>query len=128
MLPALAQPAIQSHAVYAAPFRERLPNGELGPEYGPVSPAAQAAQTARLRDWSFQPPVRTDQRKSKLSAVLEPAGGVRGVDLSPQERRVLDLIVGGGHSIRWVAKYLGLRRDTVRTYVARIKAKAGLDK
>jgi DNA-binding CsgD family transcriptional regulator len=126
MLPALAQPALESNLIYAAPFRERLPSGELGPEYGPRSAAAQAAQTARIRDWSYRAPPR-DLRRSKLSALLSAQLSGATLDgLSAREAQVYELVVTQGHSVRFVAKKLGMRRESVKSYLVRVQRKAGL--
>lgn len=122
--PQLAQPALESNLVYAAPWRDRLPDGSLSEPFGPASAAAQAAQTARIRDWSWRAPPRADNRRSKLCVEFE-ALPVDVANLSERERQVHALALQG-HAVRWIARHLGMRRETVKSYCRRIRAKAGL--
>lgn len=107
------------------PWRERMPDGQLGPEYGPQTPATYARHVAQHRDWSFQPPKgdRKDAAKVLAYALLED-GSIR-VDLPESEALIVREIFMKGHSVRWLARQRGIKRDTIKSYLKRLRAKAG---
>lgn len=109
----MADPAKQ--AIYMAPWRERRPDGELGKQYGP-SPSTYARQLNNHRNWAWAPTKQRDDL-ADCASVIESGRA------SSRERDCYELLKAG-HSEREAASHLGVTRDSVRTYIRRLKAKA----
>jgi hypothetical protein len=114
---------------YLPPWRERLANGQLGPEYGPTSPGAFGNQTARSKDWSWRQEHRKPMsRESRVDAealrsyMRLPDGSLR-LDVPERERQVYVDVYEAGHSPRWVARERGINRDTVKGYLKRLRSR-----
>ena len=115
--------------LFAAPWRERLPNGELGPEYGPVSVSAFARHLAKFRLWTWRP-ISTEARAAdaeRLCVFMRPEGGELRGDIPAGEIAVYVEIYEQGCSTRHVAREHKWHRSTVLGYLRRLKARS-LDK
>ena len=113
---------------YSAPWADQLPTGELS-EYGP-SPTTHARHLAEHKLWSWRP----DKVPSKaarspeadaLRAYMRPDGQHLRADVPKRELEIYLLIFEHGRSPRWVAKHLEITRSTVRTYIRRLRGRAG---
>lgn len=116
--------------LYLPPWRDRLPSGELSVEsYGPASPAALARQVTRYRDWSYRvATVSQDARQDgeAMRQYMRPDGGALREDVPDRERQVYLLVYEHGHSVRYVARQLEIKRESVRTYLRRLRERAEL--
>jgi DNA-directed RNA polymerase specialized sigma24 family protein len=111
-------------SILLPPWRERLPDGRLGQEYGPRSVRTYERQIARWKDWAYRRPSREARlHADDLIAFMRLEDGSLREDVPPSERDVYVLIYEQGHSIRWTARERGLSRETVRSYIRRLKAK-----
>ena len=127
--PKLARPALDAHVTYAAPWRERMPDGSLSAPYGPPSPAAQATRAAKHRDWTWRPsgPLSAFSKESRVEAERMVAWlDAHEAELPDRERQVATLVYRGSHAIRWIARQIGVSRDSARSYLQRVRDKAGL--
>ena len=105
--------------IFLPPWRAKGPRGKLSQEYGPPSPAAYARQLARYRNWAFQP----SKEARKHSELLWHFMATETV-VSDREQQCYHLVYEDGHSVRWVARHLNLKRETVKKYLKRLVAKA----
>lgn len=107
---------------FSAPWRERLPNGQLSDEYGPASPVAHARALAKFKLWSYQPtrfgakPIFDGDVAFVITTYLAEN------EVPKREREVFEYLAEG-HSIRWCARKLGVRRETVRSYLKRLRVR-----
>lgn len=108
---------------YASPWRERMPDGTLGPEYGPRSAATFAKLHAMHRDWTYKPPKRAAKQAIELQMWMRLEDGTLRMGVPESEVRVYRLVVEQGHSIRWVARRLEISRESVRSYLRRLRAR-----
>lgn len=113
-----------SPTLYAPPWRERTPDGKLGAEYGPSTAATFARQVARHLDWSYRAQAKARRGNEALRVYMRLDDGTLRLDVPESEVRVYRLIVEQGHSIRWTAKHLGVHRESVRSYMRRLKTRA----
>jgi len=139
---------ITGHTLYAAPHRMRLPNGELGPEYGARDVHAMARLDRKYRFsivgggfWDEEQIVRTSSRRQRAQeqrAVLIPREdadamakfmGAHSHQVSRQEQAVYVMLYVDAHSISYATRELsrllgggkGVSRNTVRTYLRRLR-------
>lgn len=110
---------IRDPRLLSPPWRERNPDGTLGPEYGPGTPATYARHLAQHRDWSFR--MKSKESRKNLDLIEWMESGDRA-DVPVSERRVYEQICAG-HSVRYAARTLGLTRDSVRSYLDRLRAR-----
>ena len=111
---------------FSAPWRERNPDGTLGDEYGPKSPTAHARALAEFRLWAYRkelatraaPPLPEDAMATIHAWLLEN-------DAPARERQVFEMLAKG-HSRRWVARELRIKRESVRVFLRRLKERVGL--
>ena len=120
-------------AKFQPPWREVDPKtGELGEPYGPGSPSTYAKQIAAHKNWANRPENRSNESKRWDSEALykfmhDEDGIIKEVgDVTDRQRDCYHYVYECGHSIRWVAKRLKISRESVRTHLARLRAKAGL--
>lgn len=109
----------------APPWRERGPDGKLGPEYGPKTAATYAKHVAQHRDWSYRTPSK-ESRGADLDAIrdwIRLEDGTIRLDVPEGEARVY-LAIEQGDSVRSAARRLGISRESVRSYLRRLKARA----
>ncbi len=106
------------------PWRERLPDGTLGQEYGPPSPAALARHIARFKDWSWRLPSKEARRDAdRLIAYVRLEDGSFRAGIPSGELRVYEMVMEAGHSTRYTARHLGLSRSTVTSYLRRLRGR-----
>jgi DNA-directed RNA polymerase specialized sigma24 family protein len=112
---------------FSAPWRERMPDGTLGEQYGPSSPVAHARKLAVFKQWAFRPgekprakPVIPEETATALVALV-----ASGRDIPKRERDVFELVVVKGHAVRFVARQLGMRRQSVKSFLARLIGRLG---
>lgn len=115
---------------FAPPWREVMPTGKLGPEYGPASAAAYARQIARFKDWSWRTPSKVARRDADevigwMRQVGTPGEGELRAEVPTSEREAYLLIFEQGHSVRYVARLRGITRESVKSYLRRLKARIG---
>lgn len=117
------KPEMQAIA-YAPPWRERLPDGKLGQEYGPRSLATYARHIARFKDWSWRLPSKEARRDADaMIAFMRLEDGSIRPDVPASEVAVYLAVYEQGHSIRHTARARQLSRETVRAYLRRLKAR-----
>lgn len=116
---------VLTHAqLYSAPWHERLPNGELNPEpYGPPSPSALARQVAKAKDWSWRVSKPSKEAQKPDAEALAMFMAVNADKVPEGERRVYKAIYLEGHAIRWCARQWGVRRETVKSWLKRLRAR-----
>ena len=116
--------------VFQPPWREVQPNGQLGPEYGPPSPSALARAASKFANWAYRKPpqvakdVNPDTAMRLLKFMRGPDGGLR-TDVPKREVDVYLAVYEQGHNVKWTARHLGIRRETVKVYIKRLKERAG---
>lgn len=103
--------------IYHSPWRERLRDGKLGPEYGP-SPKGYAKRVASFRLWSWRPTRAPDQERVTRFVLAH------SEDVPAMEVCVYVAIYERGMSQRAAAMELGISRSSVRVYVERLRARA----
>ena len=108
---------MSDHAIYMAPWRELQASGALGPEYGP-SPSTFARRLAAYKTWSWRPEYAARADLPRLAAVIERGGA------SKREQEAFELVYLQRLPERKAADMMGCTRDTVRTYLKRLRAKA----
>ena len=112
------------------PWRDRLPSGELGAEYGPKSVATFVRQVARYREWSWHP-TKGRQQLAYGAALCRymylPDGSLRQ-DVPESERQVFSDVFEVGMTVRQVARSRGLARGTVRVYLNRLRKRLDADR
>lgn len=120
------QAMLQIAETYAAPWRERNLDGTLGAEYGPLSPTTFARQLNEFRQWAFR---KDTAQRAKAPAdegvMVAVSVYVDANDVPRREREVFELLAKG-HSRRFVARALGVRRETVKSFWKRLRARAGV--
>jgi hypothetical protein len=105
--------------VWLPPWRDRLPNGKLGPEYGP-SPATFAKQVREQKDWSY-----SKQRTHRDNApLLREFMSARTGTVSEQEAEAYKYVHEQGLGTVAASEDMGVSRSSVRTYLARLEVKA----
>ena len=104
--------------LYAPPWRAFGPDGKLGAPYGPGTAATFSRHLAAHRDWSYRRPSKVARGLEGLVAWME----AKERDVPAGELRVY-LELRAGHSLRFVARNLGVSRETVRSYLRRLKAR-----
>lgn len=141
-------PSLYEHAMYAAPYRDRLPNGELGAEYLPVSnvsgrsvsqalaedeyrhsrdaiPSQFAAGSGGLLDYEKIPKRRQRADKHAENKASEAARVRRYMATHPgmPRRLMLAAVAYWEHSmtVAQVAKTLGVRRESAWDYIKDIR-------
>ena len=112
--------------LYLPPWRERRQDGSLGEVYGPNSTTAYARQVQKHRDWSWRTPSKEAQREDAdvLRAYMR---SDKSATVPTSERKVYELVYELGHSVRYVARKLGVRRETVKSYIKRLKERLNPD-
>lgn len=113
-----------SQKLYAPPWRERQPDGTLGPEYGPRTVATYARQVAAALDWSFRGQSKASKRLEVLRDFMRLDDGTMRLGVPESEVRVYRIVVEQGHSTRWAAKNLGVNRATIQSYLRRLIVRA----
>lgn len=115
-----------SAQLLAPPWRERLPDGSLGEPYGPKSIATFAAHVARWKDWSWRLPSKEARRDADvIIAYVRLEDGSFREGIPPGELKVYVAVMEEGHSVRHTARTLGVSRETVRSYLRRLRARVG---
>lgn len=115
--------------LFSPPWRERLPSGELGGEYGPRSPTALARRLSKHRNWAYKPIPRRSKMADEATArrlfmyMHHPeTGEIRG-DVPEKQQEVYRHVFLNGHSIRFTARKMRIRRETVKSYIKRLRAR-----
>lgn len=123
----MSQEEIPSNlGVFSPPWRDKKVSGELGDEYGPKSPATWARHLEQYRNWAWRKPSNEATRPESLEiiAYMRQEDGSLRTDVAPRELEVYQYVYEKGHSFRWVARRLSIRRETVRVYARRLLQKA----
>jgi hypothetical protein len=109
-----------SSSIYAPPWRDVLPDGTLGKEYGPSSSTALAAQVARYRNWAYR-----KQGPERAEAPLVHRFFAECWETLPDsELLVYRLVYVLKMSLSEAAEEEGLVKGSVKSYVKRLRAKA----
>lgn len=109
-----------SNANYLPPWRDIQPDGTLGPEYGPKSPAALAAQMARYHNWAYHRP-----RSERAEAPLVHRFFAECWESLPEsELLAYRLVYVLRMSLSEAAEEEGLVKGSIKSYVKRLRAKA----
>jgi DNA-directed RNA polymerase specialized sigma24 family protein len=108
---------------YLPPWRELNPDGSLSEPYGPPSAEALARRVAKHRDWSFRPPVSKEAAQHGDAAELAELVARLGAELPEGERKVYRAVYLDGHNLRWCARKWSVRRQTVQTWLKRLRAR-----
>ena len=114
---------------FIAPWADHLSDG-TAIEYGP-SAVTHARRAAEHANWAWRGSKLASQLArsplgDKLRAYMRPDGRHLRADVPKREQEVYMHVFEHGRSVRWVAKRLELHRGTVRTYVERLKTRAGV--
>lgn len=128
-LPGVTDSVLTKAELYQPPWRERMPNGELSSEsYGPSTSAVLARQIRRYKDWSFRP-VCTKSEESKQPDADEMRQFMRGgyghlrTDIPEGELKTYVAVYEQGHAVRWCARQWGVRRETIKSWLKRLRAR-----
>ena len=105
---------------YSPPWRDLLPDGTLGPEYGPASAAAMATQTARYQNWAYrkQGPERDE------APLVHRFFAECWESLPESEMLAYRLVYVLRMSLSEAAEEEGLVKGSIKSYVRRLRAKA----
>ncbi len=114
--------------LFAPPWRDRQPNGELGAEYGPKTATTYARHVAAYRDWAYRTPSKEARRPDadQLIAWMRGENGSLRDDVPRSEQRAYELVYEQGHSTRFAARKLAVARASVVSALRRLRARAGL--
>lgn len=110
--------------LYAPPWRDVMPDGTLGPEYGPKSAAGYARLLVDFK-LGIAPPQRSPAQArdlDRLRAWIRLEDGTLRLDVPRAEAQVF-LGLEQGLGLRAIARQLGLSRETVRSYLRRLRAR-----
>lgn len=107
------------HAQLMPPWRDRNPDGTLSDEYGP-SPGTFAKRMADHKNWAFRPRSKT----SRLDAEKVHVFMAHSKDVPAREVDAYRLVYQQGHSVRWAASKLGIRRDSVKRLLQQLRWRA----
>ena len=99
---------------FAAPWRERLPNGELGAEYGP-SPATYHRRWAAHRNWAHRPPNSVAGLRSFVAAHAD--------EIPARELECYQLLASG-LTHEQAAERMGTARGTIGVWIRRLRQRA----
>lgn len=108
--------------VYAAPWRERMPDGSLTDPYGP-SASTYARRLADFKNWAWRAPEKkraARERAERLVAWVEE----NRKQVPTRELEVYGWVYLRGMPVRWTARRLGVSRESVRTYLKRLRSRA----
>jgi len=109
---------IDRQSLYHPPWRDRLPDGTLGPWYGPMSAAEYLRQLRESRERSGKPM----SRESKYDAEsMQHFYRVAGHTWPLREQEIYMSIYVDGKSIAATARRWELKRDTVRGLLGRLR-------
>jgi len=115
----------QAATMFAPPWVDVLPNGERV-EYGPRSLATYAAHVAKYKLWSWRMPSKESRQDADtLIAYVRLEDGSFREGIPQGELKVYVQVFEHGHSVRHAARDLGLSRETVRSYLRRLRARVG---
>ncbi len=115
--------------LYLPPFHERNPDGSLGVAYGP-SLGSFAAAVARAKDWAWRRQASREARRdgALMRAFMRRPDGSLRPDVPAREQQVYVDVFEQGHNTRWVARHRGISRDTVKTYLKRLRGRLGFER
>lgn len=125
----MAEEKLFNGAEFMPPWREvDSGTGELGKEYGPGSPQTYAKKLAEFKNWAWQNRSKESKRwdAEKLYEFMHDSEGVIRDDIAERQRDCYHYVYECGHSIRWVARKLDIKRESVRTHLKRLRVKAGI--
>lgn len=115
-------------AIYMPEWRDIMPDGSLGPWFGPRTPGEYDAEIDRYQMgtgggglWDYE--VAPDRRRRNR----EDLERLRTINLAELPRRELEVFYAyfvDGRSAGNTARELGIARDTVKSLIARVRARA----
>jgi hypothetical protein len=115
----------QAATMFAPPWVEVMPNGERV-EYGPKSMATFAAHVAKYKLWSWRMPSREARQDADVMiAFVRLEDGTFRAGIPAGELKVYVAIFEQGHSVRHAAREMKVSRETVRSYLRRLRARVG---
>jgi DNA-directed RNA polymerase specialized sigma24 family protein len=120
----------RADTIYLAPWREQLPDGSLSETYGPTTPSAYAKALRRFENWAWrwaQPDPASDAREV-IGYMRDGETGELREDVPDSEREVYLAVYERGQGVRQAARSAGLSRETVRSYLRRLKARVSAGK
>lgn len=107
-------------ARYAPPWRDILPDGTLGEEYGPKSAATLATQMARYQNWAYR-----KQGPERAEAPLVHRFFAECWETLPEsELLAYRLVYVLKMSLSEAAEEEGLVKGSIKSYVQRLRDKA----
>lgn len=110
------------------PWRDRLADGTLGPEYGPRTSESYARQVARHRDWSYRPQQLSPTQRADADVIhgymRMPDGSLRVDGISERESQTYLEIYVAGAGIKTLAARWSVSAGTIKSYIKRLRAKA----
>lgn len=101
------------------PFRDRMPSGALGPEYGPKTIATWQRHCQMHADWSYQPPKSKRPEADLLRRFMRPDGELR-TDIADSLTSAYLALYEAGQTVNGYARELGISRGAVRSYRQRL--------
>jgi len=111
--------------VLAPPWRERLPDGTWH-EYGPRTLSTYQRHVERFKNWAYRKPSKEALRDAdQMIAFVRLEDGSFRDGIPDGELKVYVHVYEKGHAIRHAARELGLSRETVRSYLRRLRARVG---
>lgn len=122
------QSTIATAEQFLPPWHSRNTDGTLGEEYGP-SVSTFARRLAEFKNWAWKLPKPAKEfREENLMAMrmfMRPNGpeGPLNSSVPARECDVYLYAYERGHSARWIARHLEIRRETVRCYLKRLKVR-----
>lgn len=102
------------------PWRDVLPDGSLGEEYGPKTLATYQSQCTKSSDWAFRSQ-RTERPEAK---VVHQYVREHHADIADSQLDVYRTIYVLGMSLNEAAEDSGLHRSTIVTYRKRLRERA----
>lgn len=105
---------------YAPPWRDVLPDGTLGEEYGPKSAATLSVQMARYQNWAYR---KQGPERSEAKQVHE-YFAVNHEDVPDSEKSVYRCVYVHRLSLGETADDMGISKSSIKCYLRRLRLRA----
>lgn len=109
---------ITNRSIYHPPWRDRLPDGSLGPWYGPRSVSEYLRERREHRQRSGKPRSKTIRLDAEA---MNHFISQHGHEVPAREMEVYVAIYVDARSVPAAAQRLGIKRDTIKGLLGRLR-------